>query len=109
MKYLLLGLAIVFEVIGTGFMQKSEGFTKLIPSLATCASYIVCFFLFSQSLKFFPLGLAYAIWAGLGIVLTALVSFAIFKQRLDLPAVVGIVFIVIGVFIMNFFSKTIHP
>lgn len=107
MKYLLLGLAIVFEVIGTGFMQKSEGFTKLIPSVITCVSYVVCFFLFSQSLKYFPLGLAYAIWAGLGIVLTALVSIAIFKQRLDLPAVIGIVFIVVGVVIMNLFSKTV--
>lgn len=108
MKYLFLGLAIIFEVIGSSFMKASEGFTKWFPSAIVVIAYLICFYFLSLALKMIPLGVAYAIWAGLGIVLTAAVSVFIFKQKLDLAAIVGIVFIVIGVFIMNFFSKTSH-
>lgn len=106
MKYVYLALAIIFEVTGTSFMNKSEGFTKLLPTLVSIASFVVCFFFLSQSLKEIPLGIAYAIWAGVGLVLTALVSVFVFKQSLDLPAIIGIGFIVVGVVIMNVFSKT---
>ncbi|WP_404986301.1 DMT family transporter [Chryseobacterium sp. M5] len=108
MKYLFLGLAIIFEVIGSSFMKASEGFTKWFPSAIVVIAYLICFYFLSLALKMIPLGVAYAIWAGLGIVLTAAVSVFIFKQKLDLAAIVGIVFIVIGVVIMNFFSKTSH-
>lgn len=67
-----------------------------------CAKGVACFFFLSQALKYFPLGIAYAIWGGLGIVLTALISVVIFKQYLDIPAVVGIILIVAGVVVMNF-------
>lgn len=106
MKYLFLALAIILEVIGSSFMKVSNGFTKIIPTSITIVTYIACFFFLSQALKNIPLGIAYAIWGGLGIVLTAIISVVIFKQSLDLPAIIGIILIVSGVFVMNFFSKT---
>jgi small multidrug resistance pump len=106
MKYLFLALAIILEVVGSSFMKASNGFTKIIPTSITIVAYIVCFFFLSQALKHIPLGTAYAIWGGLGIVLTAIISVVVFKQSLDLPAIIGIVLIVSGVFVMNFFSKT---
>ncbi|MCE7039604.1 multidrug efflux SMR transporter [Dyadobacter sp. CY312] len=108
MKYLFLGLAIVLEVIGSSFMKASDGFTKWLPSTIVIIAYITCFYFLSLALKTIPLGVAYAIWAGLGIVLTAAVSVIIFKQKMDLAGIIGIVFIVAGVVIMNFFSKTAH-
>ena len=108
MTYLFLGLAIIFEVVGSSFMKASEGFTKWLPSIVVVVAYLICFYFLSLALKTIPLGVAYAIWAGLGIVLTAMVSVFIFKQKLDSPAIIGILFIVIGVVIMNFFSKTSH-
>ena len=106
MKYLFLSLAIVFELIGTSFMQASNGFSKTIPTVLTIVAYTICFFFFSHALKSIPLGIAYAIWGGLGIVLSAVISVVIFKQSLDLPALIGITLIVAGVFVMNFFSKS---
>ena len=69
-------------------------------------AYIACFFFLSQALKSIPLGIAYAIWGGLGIVLTAIISVVVFKQSLDIPAIIGIILIVTGVIVMNFFSKS---
>ena len=106
MKYLYLALAIVLEVLGSSFMKASDGFSKLLPTTITIIAYIACFFFLSQALKSIPLGIAYAIWGGSGIVLTALISVIIFKQSLDLPAIIGIILIVAGVFVMNFFSKS---
>lgn len=106
MKYLFLGLAIALEVIRSSFLAKSNVFTKLVPSIITVIAFSACFYFFSQSLKSIPLGIAYAIWAGLGIVLTALVSVFIFKQKLDIPAILGLVLIVSGVLVINLFSKS---
>ncbi|MEG0915820.1 MAG: multidrug efflux SMR transporter [Myroides sp.] len=108
MKFLYLALAIILEVTGSGFMKVSEGFSKWIPTSIFAVAYISSFYFLSLALKAMPLSTAYAIWAGLGIVLTAAVSVVVFKQKLDLPAIIGIVFIVAGVVIMNFFSKTAH-
>lgn len=108
MKYIFLALAIVLEVIGSGFMKASEGFTKWLPSTIFVIGYISSFYFLSLALKSMPLSTAYAVWAGLGIVLTTAVSVIAFKQKLDLAAIIGIVFIVIGVVTMNFFSKTAH-
>ena len=108
MKYVFLGLAIVFEVVGSSFMKSSDGFTKWLPSTVVVVAYITCFYFLSLALKTIPLGVAYAVWAGLGIVLTAAISVLVFKQKLDLAAIIGIIFIIIGVVIMNFFSKTAH-
>lgn len=106
MKYLLLSLAIILEIIGSSFMQLSNGFTKFFPTSITILAYVVCFYFFSQALKYFPLGVAYAVWGGLGIVLTAIISATIFKHKMDFPAILGIILIVSGVFVMNFYSKT---
>lgn len=106
MKYLLLALAIIFEVAGSGFMKAADGFSRLVPTVMTVVCYAISLFCFSTALKYIPLGVAYAIWGGLGIVLTAVISVVMFKQALDTPAIIGIVLIVSGVVIMNFFSKT---
>lgn len=107
LAYAMLALAIVSEVTGSAFLVKSEGFTKLGPSLLVVMFYVVSFYLLSQVIKTIPLGIAYAIWGGVGIVLTALVGFFVFKQTLDLPALIGIGMIVGGVIVMNVFSNSI--
>ncbi|MBF7684580.1 QacE family quaternary ammonium compound efflux SMR transporter [Acinetobacter sp. B10A] len=104
--YLLLACAIITEVIGSTFLVKSEGFTKLVPSLAMIICLSAAFFFLSLVIKTIPLGIAYAIWAGVGIVLTACIGYFVFKQSLDMPALIGIGFIVIGVVIINLFSKS---
>lgn len=88
-------------------MQVSDGFTKPIPSVITLIAYLACFYFLAQTLKVMPLGVVYAVWGGMGIVLTAIVAVTIFKQPLDLPAIIGIALIVSGVFVMNFLSKSI--
>lgn len=101
-----LALAIVCEVIGTSFLQKSEQFTRPMPTLLMAIFYAGSFFFLSQTLKTVPLGVAYAIWGGLGIVLTALISIFIFRQALDMAAMIGIGMIVGGVVVVNGFSQT---
>ncbi|RZK31270.1 MAG: multidrug efflux SMR transporter [Hymenobacter sp.] len=107
MPYLFLFLAIISEVIGTTALTASNQFTKLVPSLITVVGYGLAFYFFSFSLKAIPVGVAYAIWGGVGIVLVTLIGFFYFKQRLDLPALAGIALIVIGVLVMQLFSKTV--
>jgi len=106
MKYLYLSLAIISEVIGSSFLNASNQFTKLVPSVMVVLAYVSAFYFFSLALKYIPLGVAYAIWGGLGIVLTCIVSIVMFKTKLDLPAILGILLIVSGVIVLNFFSKT---
>jgi len=106
MKYLFLSLAIIFEVIGSSFMNASNGFSKWVPSTIVIIAYLICFYFFSLALKTIPLGIAYAIWGGLGIVLTAIISVVIFKQKFDIPAIIGVLLIVSGVLVMNLLSKT---
>lgn len=107
MAYGALAIAIVCEVLGTTFLMKSEQFTRLVPTLFVLLFYIVSFFFLSQSFRVIPLGLAYALWASLGIVLIALISIVIFKQTIDLPAIIGIAMIIIGVAIINLFFKSV--
>lgn len=105
--FLALSIAIVFEVIATSFIPKAEQFTKFIPSAVVLVGYAVAFFLLSVTVKTMPVGIVYAIWSGAGIVLVATISFFLYGQRLDLPAIVGIGFIIIGVLIVNLLSKTV--
>jgi len=105
--YSALGVAIVLEVIGTTMLQKSEQFTKLLPTLTMAACYLGAFYFLSIVLKTMPVGLAYAIWSGLGIVLISIVGYTLFGQKLDMPALIGISFIIMGVLIVNLFSKSI--
>lgn len=103
--YGLLACAIISEVIGSTFLVKSEGFSKLVPSLVVVVLFSLAFYLLSQVIKVIPLGIAYAIWAGVGIVLTALIGYFIFRQSLDIPAMLGIALIVAGVVVINLFSN----
>ncbi len=103
---LYLAIAIVAEVLGTSALKASEGFTKLAPSLIVVISYAVAFYCMSLSLKTMPVGIVYAVWAGMGIVLISLIGWLAFGQRLDLPAIIGLTFIVSGVVILNTLSKT---
>ena len=106
MHYLYLTLAIVLEVLATALLGKSEGFTKWLFAVGSLLSYGVCFYFLSLALKNIPLGVAYAIWSGVGIVLTAIVSVLVFKSKIDLPFVLGTLLIIAGVVVINLFSKT---
>lgn len=103
--YLLLLLAIVAEVIATSGLKASENFTRLAPSFLVVAGYGTAFFCLSLTLKTLPLGVAYAIWSGVGTVLVAVVGWLLYRQQLDLPAVLGIGLIVAGTIVLNLFSK----
>ena len=107
MGYLYLSIAIVAEVVATNALKASEEFSKLGPSIIVIVGYGIAFYFLSLVLKTIPVGVAYAIWSGVGIVLVAIVAAVIFKQVLDIPAIVGIVLIVSGVVVMNVYSKTI--
>ncbi len=104
--WLYLSIAIVAEVVGTTFLKSAEGFTRIGPSLVVAVSYAVAFFFLGLALKTLPVGIAYAIWAGVGVALIALAGYAFFGQALDPPAIVGMALIVIGVVVINLFSKT---
>jgi len=106
MKYVYLALAIILEVVGSSFLKASNGFTKAVPVAVMIVAYVASFYCLSQALKHFPLGMVYAIWSGIGIVLTAVVGLIVFKQSLDTPAILGIVLIIAGVVVMNVLSKT---
>lgn len=106
MGYLYLALAIVAEVIGTTALQASEGFTKPLPSAVVVIGYGLAFYLLSLVLRYMDMGVAYAIWAGLGIVLISLAGAIIYKQVPDVPAMIGLALIVGGVTVINVFSKT---
>lgn len=107
MAYLFLAFAIIGEVIGTAYLKTSEGFSKLTPSLIAILSYSVTFYFLSLSLKTIPTGIAYAIWAAAGIILIAAVGWFKFGQKLDMPAMIGIGFILAGVLIIHLFSKSV--
>ncbi|MBO9536220.1 SMR family transporter [Herbaspirillum sp.] len=104
--YLALGIAIVSEVIATSALRASDGFSKLWPSLIVVAGYGLAFFFLSVTLKSIPVGVAYAIWSGLGVVLISLAAWVLFGQKLDLAAIVGMGLIVAGVLVLNLFSKS---
>ena len=106
MSYLYLAIAIVAEVIGTSTLKASEGFTRLLPSLVTTVGYGVAFYCLSHSMKTVPVGVGYAIWSGVGVVLITAIAWIAFKQRLDLPALAGMGLIVAGVLVINLFSKS---
>lgn len=98
-------LAIFAEVFATTSMTASDGFTRTWPTIASIAGYLVAFYFLSLTLRTMPTGVAYAIWSGLGTVLIGVAGWLVFKQRLDLPAIIGMALIVAGVCVMQFFSK----
>lgn len=106
MPYIYLTIAIVGEVIGTSALKATEGFTRLSPSLVAVLGYAVAFYFLSLTLKFIPIGTAYAMWSGLGIVLVAASGWLIFGQKVDLWGAIGMALIIAGVVVLNFLSKT---
>ena len=104
MPYLYLAIAIVAEVIGTSALKAAEGFTRPLPSLVVIVGYGAAFYFLSLALKVIPVGIAYAIWSGVGVALITLIGWVVFKQRLDAAALAGLALIVAGVAVIQFFS-----
>lgn len=103
---LLLALAIALEVAGTSLLQASQHFTRLVPTIAMGICYAVAFWLLTIVLKYIPVGVAYAIWSGSGVAAIAFISWALFGQRLDIWAILGIGLIIAGVLVLNLLSGT---
>ncbi|RBW55931.1 multidrug efflux SMR transporter [Ruegeria sp. A3M17] len=104
--YLILLLAVFAETIGTTALQASQQFSRFWPSVLVIVGYGIAFYLLGLTLKYMPVGIVYAIWSGLGIVLIAIIGFIVFGQRLDWPAVVGLAMILAGILIIHLFSST---
>ena len=107
MKWVYLLLAIVSEVVATSALKSSESFSRLWTSVLTVVGYGVAFYLLSLTLREMPVGIAYAIWSGVGIVLVSLAAVVLFGQKLDLPALIGMGLIVAGVIVINVCSKSV--
>ena len=107
MGYLYLGIAVAAEVIATSALKASDGFTRPLPTVVVALGYGIAFYFLSLVLKTVPVGVAYAIWSGAGIVLIGLIGWLVLKQPLDLPAMLGMGLIVAGVVVINLFSKSV--
>lgn len=104
-NFAILFFAILSEVIATSALKFSDGFTKLVPSVIVVAGYGFSFYLLSLSLKVFPIGVAYAIWSGVGLILTVIAGMILWKETLDWARVAGILLIIAGIILINVFSK----
>ncbi|WP_350979358.1 multidrug efflux SMR transporter [Shewanella sp. AC34-MNA-CIBAN-0136] len=104
-SWIFLSVAILTEVVATSALKASDGFSKLAPSIVVIVGYVLSFYFLSLALKGIPVGIAYATWAGLGIVLITAIAWVMYGQKLDLGALVGMTFILIGVVVMNLFSN----
>lgn len=101
-----LAIAIVGEVIATSFLRASAGFTELVPSIIVIVGYSVTFYFFSLALQTIPVGIGYAIWSGVGIILVSIIAYFAYGQSLDLAALIGIGLILSGVLVINLFSQS---
>lgn len=106
MPYFILMLAVLAETIGTTALQASQQFSRPLPSIIVVVAYGAAFYLLAIALRTFPVGVAYAMWSGMGIVFIAIIGFAVFGQRLDMAAIIGIVLIMSGIIVINLFSGT---
>lgn len=104
--YIYLIVAVIAETIGTTALQASHQFTRFWPSVTVVVAYALAFYLLSLALRTMPVGVLYAVWSGLGIVLIALIGWLVFGQRLDWPAIVGMTLILGGIVIIQLFSQT---
>jgi small multidrug resistance pump len=102
---LILFFAVLSEVIATTSLKFSEGFTKLVPSIIVVVGYGLSFYLLSMTLKVMPIGIAYALWSGIGITLTVLLGKILWNESLDWARIMGIILIIIGILVINLFSK----
>lgn len=107
MHYLYLVIAISAEVVATSSLKATEQFSRLWPSIVVIAGYLISFYFLTLTLRILPIGITYAVWSGLGIVLVSIVAIFLYNQVLDVPAVIGMALIIAGVFILNVFSKTV--
>ncbi|MGB3148860.1 MAG: SMR family transporter [Paracoccaceae bacterium] len=105
--YISLSIAIGLEVLGTTALARSDGLSRLAPSLICLVSYALAFYLLTFALRVMPTGVVYAIWSGVGIVMISAVAWLWYGQKLDLPAIIGLSFIITGVVIVNLFSKSL--
>ena len=107
MNWVYLGIAILAEVAATSALKAAEGFTRPGPSLIVVGGYVVAFYFLSLTLRTIPVGIAYAIWSGIGIFLIALIGWLLYGQALDAPAMLGLALIITGVILVNWFSKSV--
>ncbi len=106
MHYVYLAIAILTETIATSAIQASQQFTRIGPSLIVVIGYAASFYFMALTLKVMPIGIVYALWSGVGIVLMAAIGYVVFRQKLDTPAVIGIVLIIVGIVVIQLFSNT---
>ncbi|MGN8020396.1 SMR family transporter [Phyllobacterium sp. 22229] len=106
--YVVLALSVLGEVIGTTALAQSVTLTRIVPAVIAILSYVVAFWLLSKPLKVLNVGVVYAIWSGTGIILISATNWLVFDQRLDSASVIGMVFILVGVLIVNLFSRTLY-
>lgn len=104
--HLFLIIAILAEVIATAALKATEGFTKVVPSLIVIVGYCLSFYMLSLTLNHLAVGIVYAIWSGVGIVLITMLGYFVYDQKIDLPAALGIGLIMLGVIIINLYSTT---
>ena len=107
LHYVYLIVAVMFETVGTTALQASQQFTRAGPTIIVVFAYLLAFFFLGLALKYIPVGVAYAIWSGLGIVLIAGIGLLAFGQRLDLPALLGLAMIIGGILVIHLFSKSV--
>ncbi|TCT05629.1 DMT family transporter [Aquabacter spiritensis] len=107
MVYLILFVAIVAEVVATSALKAAEGFTRPLPSIIVVVGYAIAFYCLSLTLRTLPVGIAYALWSGVGIVLVAGIGAVLYGQKLDLAAIVGLGLIIAGVLVVNLLSKSV--
>ena len=105
MNWIFLSIAIVSEVIATSALKAADGFSRLGPSLIVVIGYASAFYFLSLTLRSIPVGVAYAVWSGVGIVLVAIIGWFLYGQKLDAPAILGMALIIMGIVVLNVFSK----
>jgi small multidrug resistance pump len=107
MSWLYLFIAIVAEVIATSALKATDGFTRLLPSAIVVVGYAAAFYFLALTLRYIPIGVAYAIWSGVGVILVSLAGVILYKQVVDAPMAIGIALIIAGVLVMNLYSKSV--
>lgn len=105
--WLAITIAIIFEVMATTALKASNEFTRLLPSVLVIVGYLTAFYFMTLSMRVLPVGIMYAIWSGIGIVLISILGWVFYRQALDMPAIIGMGLIIAGVIVINVFSKSI--
>ncbi|HEY3301608.1 MAG TPA: SMR family transporter [Methylophilaceae bacterium] len=105
--WLAITIAIIFEVMATTALKASNEFTRLLPSVLVIVGYLTAFYFMTLSMRVLPVGIMYAIWSGIGIVLISILGWVFYRQALDIPAIIGMGLIIAGVIVINVFSKSI--